>query len=357
MCFDISTNPLQRTSMTPVTESPTAPAVPTTMRAALCHRYGPPDTVTIEHVPTPVPKADQVLVAVRATTVSVGDARIRALRMPGGMRLLGRLAMGLRGPRSSILGTEISGDVVAVGSSVSTYRVGDSVFASTGMSMGGHAEYRALPSNGTLAARPATCTHEQAASLCFGGTTALEFLRRTKLRADDRLLVFGASGTVGLATLQLARIEGAHITAVCSAANHPLVTKYGADEAIDYITAGGLAGVAAQLVAAGREFDVIIDCVGELRWRQMRPLVAKGGRVGLVVAGLGAILAAPFRSIGSRSVSGSPIKVRTADLQTLAERVEQGQFEPVIDRVYRLEAHRYVDTGHKRGSVAITVTP
>jgi NADPH:quinone reductase-like Zn-dependent oxidoreductase len=322
------------------------------MRAAVYTRYGPPEVVRITDVPKPVPLPDEVLVRVHATTVTSADRRMRSLDMPRGFGLLSRAFVGVTGPRKRVLGTELSGVVEAVGDGVTGFSAGDPVLAFCGARMGCHAEYRCVPADGPIAAKPANLSHGEAASLSFGGTTALDFFRRGKLRAGERVLVNGASGGVGTAAVQLARYFGAEVTGICSAANAELVLSLGAARVIDYTVE--------DFPRNGETYDVIVDTVGNAPFSRSRGSLAEGGRLLMVLGSLGEILASPWAALtGSRRIVAGPAAERPEDVRFLAGLAASGAFRAVIDRDFPLErivdAHRYVDTGRKRGSVIVTL--
>jgi NADPH:quinone reductase-like Zn-dependent oxidoreductase len=322
------------------------------MRAAVYERYGPPEVVSIREVATPTPKEDEVLIRIRATTVSTGDWRARSLEMPPGFAPFGRLAFGLSRPRQPILGTELSGVVESVGSGVTTFTAGDEVFAFADASMGAHAEFRAIKAAGLVARKPANLSFEQAAALCFGGMTMLSYFRRGMLAAGERVLVNGASGTVGSAAVQLARHAGAEVTAVCSAANVELVRSLGAQHVIDY--------TATDFTANGKQYDIIVDAVGNAGYARVRRSLAPGGRLLVVLGGLGDLLRSPLtgRFSGHRVVAG-PAIARVEELHQLAAIATTGAFTPLIDQTLPferiVEAHRRVESGRKRGSVVLTI--
>jgi NADPH:quinone reductase-like Zn-dependent oxidoreductase len=320
------------------------------MKAAVYRRYGPPDVVRIEELPRPDPKANELLVKVRATTVSAGDARLRSAHVPPGFGVLMRLAFGIFGPRKPILGWEFAGDVAAVGPSVSRFATGDRVF---GVRMGSHAEFVLATETGT-APLPRTLTYEDAASLVFGGMTSLFYLRdKARIQLGERVLINGASGAVGTAAVQLAKHFGATVTGVCSAANAKLVTSLGAARVIDYATD--------DFSEAGDTYDIILDAVGNCPFSRCERALAPGGRLLLVVASLGEMLGGMLRpSRAGRKVLTGVGAPRVEDLMILAELAVSGAFKPVIDRTYALariaDAHAYVDTGHKKGNVVLTVS-
>ena len=322
------------------------------MKAIVCERYGPPEVLQMRELPAPVARANEVMIRVRATTVSSGDRRIRAFDIPAGMGPVVRLVLGVRGPRKQVLGTELSGDVVAIGKKVSRFSVGDRVFAFPGGAMGAYAEYRCLAETGAVAAIPDGLSYEEAAALSFGGCTALDFFLKAGLRAGEEVLIIGASGSVGTAAVQLARHTGARVTGVCSARNVELVRSLGADAVIDYTQE--------QIGADGRRYDLIMDSVGAQRAEGLLELLNPGGRLLLVAAGLREMLLTPTVSRrGGKRVIAGPATERPEYPQHLADLVRAGAYKAVIDRSFPLEeiadAHRYVDTGRKRGNVVITL--
>ncbi len=322
------------------------------MKAAVYERYGPPEVVSIREVPTPTPGPGEVLIKVLATTVSTGDWRARSLEMPPGFGPFGRLAFGITRPRQPILGTELSGVIEAIGDGVNTFGVGDEVFAFADVKMGSHAEFKCIAANGLLARKPKNLSFQQAAALSFGGMTMLNFFRRGALARGERVLVNGASGTVGSAAVQLARHLGAEVTAVCSSANVELVRAIGAHHVIDY--------TAADFTANGKTYDVIVDTVGNAAYSRVKRSLAKGGRLLVVLGGFGDLLLAPLagKTRGHRVIAG-PALARAEDFHRLAAIAAEGAFTPVIDHAYPFErivdAHHRVETGRKRGSVVVTM--
>lgn len=322
------------------------------MKAAMCKRYGGPEVISIREVPTPQPKPGEVLIRIVATTVSSGDARIRGARFPAGFALPARLALGLRGPRKPILGTECAGVIESVGDGVTRFRNGDEVFAFPGIGMGCHAEFRTMPENGAIAMKPAGFSFEEAAAISFGGTTALHFLRDVaKVKRGERVLINGASGAVGSAAVQLVKHFGADVTGVCSAVNAALVRSLGADSVIDYR--------AEDFTARGQRYDVIVDTVGNATFARCRASLAKGGRLLLLAGNLGDLLKGPLQSLTSGlKVAGGPAPERPQDIATLASLCEAGAFKPVVGEVMPFariaDAHALVDSGRKVGSVVLT---
>jgi NADPH:quinone reductase-like Zn-dependent oxidoreductase len=323
------------------------------MKAIVCHKYGPPEVLQLKELEKPRPKDSEVLIKVYSTTVTSGDSRVRSLRVPKGFALIMRLLLGISKPRQPVLGSELAGVVEAVGSNVTNFNQGDTVFAFSDMGMGCHAEYKCMPASGRVLRKPATLSFDEAAALSFGGVTALDYLRRANVRPGDQLLVNGASGCVGTAVVQLARHFGAEITGVCSEPNHALVTALGADHVIDYRTA--------DFTQNGKTYDVIVDAVGNLSFSRVKHALTDTGRLLLMVADLPDMLKALWTSIASQQkIIVGPASVRLEDLHFLASLAEKGQFRPVIDRCYPLDqcvdAHRYVDSGRKKGSVCLVLS-
>jgi NADPH:quinone reductase-like Zn-dependent oxidoreductase len=317
------------------------------MKAAVYTRYGAPNVVQVKEHEQPVPKSHQLLVKVHASCLNSADVRLRSLRMPLGFGFISRLIFGVRAPRRPILGVDLAGTVVAVGNGVSDFKPGDAIIALTGMAMGAHAEYVCLDSAGAIAHKPARLDFNQAAALVFGGTTALDFLLRGKLKAGESILINGAGGAVGCAALQLARHYGAHITAVCSADKRDLVIALGAHEVVDYRQQ--------DFTRSGQCYDLIMDTHGNAPWGKSRGALAPGGRLLAVCATLPQMLQALWHR---KQVIAGPCTERAEDLTELARLADAGVLVPVIDRIYLLaqiaEAHEYVESGHKQGSVVIT---
>lgn len=322
------------------------------MLAAVCTAYGGPEVVKVREARDPVPARGEVLVRIRATTVASGDARVRAARFPPGFSIPARLALGITRPRQQILGTELAGVIEGVGAGVTRYRPGDAVFAMVGAGFACHAELRTLPESGALAAMPTGLSFEEAAALSFGGTTALYFLRDVaRTQPGERVLVNGASGTVGLAAVQIARHLGAHVTGVCSAANTALVRSLGADEVIDY--------KATDFATTGQRWDVVFDAVGNASLARSKPALRPQGRLLMVVCGLHDLVLAPLRTRSSGiQVSGGSAPERPEDLACLKDLWEAKAFKAVIDSRFPLaqiaQAHARVDTNRKVGSVVVT---
>lgn len=305
------------------------------MKAVICERYGPPEVLRLTEIAKPAPKDHEVLVKVRATTVTVGDSRMRSFTVPRAQWLFARLYLGIRKPRRAILGMEIAGDIEAVGQSVTRFKPGDPVFASTfGVNFGGYTEYKCLPENGMLALKPASLTYEEAAAVVGGGMTALRCLKNADIKPGQKVLIYGASGAVGTNAVQIAKHHyGAVVTGVCSTANLELVKTLGAETVIDYTRE--------DFTRRGETYDVVFDAVAKFPPAQAKKAVKPGG---------------VYLNVHVDSGSGENVQ----ELLVLKDLLEAGKLKPVIDRCYPLEqiteAHRYVDQGHKKGNVAITLT-
>lgn len=322
------------------------------MRAAAYRRFGGPDVVRVETVRRPQPAAGELLIRVHASTVSAADHRARSRDIPAGLLLPSSLVLGFVRPRRPVLGMDAAGVVVAVGAGETRFAPGDEVVAMLGSRFGGHAEYAIVGPADAVAAKPRTMSFAAAAALVFGGITARAYLRQADIRPGMRVLVNGASGAVGTAAVQLARAQGAHVTAVCSSRNRELVASLGAERVIDYETS--------DFAAEPGSYDVIVDCVGNAPLARVRERLARHGSLLLVAADLTSVLRAPrqARREEIRIVTG-PGPSRSDDLDLVMTLARDGGIRPVIDRSFTLdqivEAHRLVDTGRKRGSVVVTV--
>jgi NADPH:quinone reductase-like Zn-dependent oxidoreductase len=292
-------------------------------------------------VEKPVPQSDEVLIKIHATTVHVGDTKIRGFRPGMGaldwlVKPFMRITVGFTGPRRKILGMELSGEVEAVGKDVTRFRKADQVFGATEMRFGAYAEYICLPEDWALAIKPTNMSHEEAATVPNGAITALKILRKANIQPGQKVLVYGASGSVGTFALQLAKVFGAVVTGGCSAANLAMVRSLGADEVIDYTTT--------DFTRNGERYDVIFDAAGKLSRSRVKDSLAQSGKY-----------------LNVLTDSGTSMKIDVADLLTLKDYIEAGKLRSVIDRRYSLEqiveAHRYVDQGHKKGNVVVTVLP
>jgi NADPH:quinone reductase-like Zn-dependent oxidoreductase len=324
------------------------------VRAVVYDRYGPPDVQRFEDVAKPVPMEDEVLVRVHATTVNLSDVHIREANRSYGraFSLLSRSISGLRRPRQRILGSEFAGEVDAVGSAVTEFAVGDRVFGTTGLRFGAHAEFMCVRQSARIAHMPAGLSFEEAAPICDGALNAWLCLKMADLRPGRTILIYGASGAIGTAAVQLAKHLGAAITAVCGTKNLELVRSLGADRVIDYMVE--------DFTKNGNTYDVILDAVGKHSFKRCRDSLKPGGIYLPTDGPINIILAAlPARKGAKRVVFQIPPRIPKQDVLFLKALVEAGEYRPVIDRRYPLddvvEATRYVETQQKVGNVVLTV--
>lgn len=302
------------------------------MKAVVATKFGTAAVLQLQQVEKPTPRANEILVKVHATTVSAGDIRMRSLNVPLLFWLPARLTLGFTKPKHPIYGMELSGEVEVVGQDVTRFRVGDPVFASTlAENFGGYAEYKCLPEDGLVLAKPHNMTYEEAAAVPIGGPTALRLLRKGNIQRGQKVLIYGASGSVGTYAVQLARHFGAEVTGVCSTANAEMVKSLGADRVIDYTKADFSTQV--------ERYDVVFDTVGKFPKSMVAKALTPNGR---------------YVTIAKLSTKQS-----AEELSVIKALIEAGEIRAVIDRRYPLEqiveAHRYVEAGHKRGNVVITV--
>ncbi|MGO5129149.1 NAD(P)-dependent alcohol dehydrogenase [Bacillus cereus] len=299
------------------------------MKAIICTKYGPPNVLQLQNVEKPKPKKNEVLVKIHATSVSTGDCRIRGFNSPLLFWIPMRIILGFRKPRKPILGVELSGEIEDIGTDVTQFKKGDQVFALTELNLGGYAEYTCVHKSGLIALKPTNVTYEEAAVIPFGGTSALHFLRKGQIKKGQRVLIYGASGSVGTAAIQLAKYFGATVTAICSSSNFDLVTTLGADNIIDYMKE--------DFTKQGEHYDIIFDAVGKYKKSLCTDALMPNGKY--------------------VSVNGMMAKVSKEDMNLLKQLAETEKLKPVIDRTYRLEeiaeAHIYVEKGHKKGNVSI----
>lgn len=326
------------------------------MKAIVYNEYGPADVLHLAEVAKPAPKDNEVLIKIHASTVTAGDCNARGFTfVPPGFGFLARLMFGLRRPKQPILGTELAGDIEAVGKAVTRFQKGDQVWGTLRERSGAYAEYICLPENARLVKKSVDLTFDEAASVPFGGTSALYFLRDVaKLQPGQKILIIGASGGTGVYAVQLAKYYGADVTGVCSTANLALVRSLGADKAVDYTKQ--------DFTQNGETYDVILDMVpGESAFARYRVSLKPNGLYLAGAGGLKAFAQMAWTSLtGGKKVIAGMAPDRREDLAFLNELLESGKIKPVIDRRYTLEqtaeAHRYVDSGRKRGSVVITIT-
>ena len=322
------------------------------MRAVVYSRFGPPDVLRLTEVPTPTPKHDEVLIRIHATTVTSAESGMRQ-----GRPLWGRAIIGFTRPRRSMrtLGIELAGEVAAVGRDVIRFRAGDQVYGFAGFNPGANADYLCLPAKASLATKPANITFAQAAAAVDGSTTSLYFLRdKARVLPGQRVLIIGASGSIGTYAVQLAKYLGAHVTGVCSTRNVALVTELGADAVVDYTRE--------DFTRSGQRYDVVFDTVGKSSFRACRAILAPHGCYVPTTGPLSMYLQAVWTSLrpGPKVKTGMSVQKNEA-LVFLRNLIESDQLRIIIDRVYPLEdiveAHRYVDQGRKRGNVVVTLVP
>ncbi len=324
------------------------------MKAVIYTEYGPPDVLQLRDIETPMPKDHEIRVKVVATTVTAGDRRLRSLTFPRWFRPVARVMFGLTKPRKHILGAELSGVVDAVGTNVTRFEVGDPVFGSTGYRFGAYAEYTCLPEKGLVALKPPNVSHEEAAAVPFAGLAAMHFLGKGRIRKGHEVMIYGASGGVGTLAVPIAKHLGAKVTGVCGASSFALVESLGADEVVDYEDDAYTKG--------NETYDVIFDAVGKTSFAKCKHMLRPGGVFVTVGVDPTLMVLTVWTSLfGDKKVVSGVATETLENLAFLQKLMDAGELRPVIDRVYPFddvaEAHRYVDRGHKRGNVVITVDP
>ena len=329
------------------------------MKAIVWTKYGPPDGLQLKEIEKPAPKDDEVLIKIHATTITAGDCEMRKLALPLGLSFPVRIYAGfLRPKRIPILGQELAGEVEAIGASVKSYKVGDQVFGTTGFGFGAYAEYICLPGEpnemqGALATKPTNMSYEEAAAVPTAGFEALHFLRKANIGPGKQVLIIGAGGSIGTFSVQLARHFGAEVTGVDSTEKLDMLRSIGANHVIDYTQE--------DYTNTGESYDLIIDVVGRSSVARRLKLLKPDGYYFLAYAGLSHILLGMWMSM----TSNKKLKIESSsqkkeDLDFLKELIEAEKLKSIIDRSYPLEgvaeAHQYVETGHKRGNIVISVT-
>ena len=318
------------------------------MKAVIYTKYGSPEVLHLKEVEKPTPKANEVLIRIYATSVTSGDVRMRKAD-PWFVRLM----LGLTRPKITILGVVLAGEIEAIGKDVTLFKEGDPVYGMTIKHFGAYAEYKCLPEDGILALKPVSLTYKEAAAMPFGDTTALHFLRKAKLKAGQKILIYGASGAVGTSAVQLSKYFGAEVTGVCSTANVAMVKSLGADKVIDYTKE--------DFSKNGEVFDIIFDTVGRSPFStSVKSLKKNGYYLRVVHMALSPVIRGLWISLTSgKKVIGGVANVKAENLVFLNNLIEAVQLKPVIDRTYPLEeiveAHQYVEQGHKKGNVVITI--
>jgi NADPH:quinone reductase-like Zn-dependent oxidoreductase len=324
------------------------------MKAIVHTKYGPPDELQLLEVEKPLPRDNEVLIKIHATTVTTTDCNARNFTfVPQSFMFFARIMFGFKKPKIKILGIDLAGEIEAVGKDVKLFKEGDHVFGSPGTKFGGHAEYSCVPENGALAIKPAEMSWEDAASISLAGNTALFFIRDlAKIRTGQKILIHGASGAIGTYAVQLAKYYGAEVTGVCSAANAEMVKSLGADKVIDYNKEDFSKG--------DERYDFVFNVVGKTTFSQSKGILKQKGIYLENMAELKDFLKMAWTSItGGKKIKGGVSTARAENLGFFIELIESGKLKPVIDRIYPLEkiaeAFRYVESGHKKGNVIIAI--
>ena len=322
------------------------------MKAIVCTKYGPPDVLQLKEVEKPTPKDNEILVKIKATTVTAGDIRVRSFTVPISFWLPARITLGFRHPKKAILGMELAGEVESVGKDVKLFKKGDQVFAASQAGFGAYAEYKCLPEDGPVSIKPYNITYQEAAAIPIGARTALYYLRKANIKSGQKVLVYGASGSVGTYAVQIAKFFGANVTGVCSTTNLELVKSLGADQVIDY--------TAEDFSTKGETYDVIFEAVNKSSFSGcMKSLKEDGTYLNTTIPLPG------IQMLWTKLISGKKLFLsqnspeNSEALNFLKELVESGKLKVVIDRSYEfeeiVEAHKYVEKGHKKGNVIITM--
>jgi len=322
------------------------------MKAVVCTKYGAPEVLKMVEIEKPTPKDNEVLIKIYATTVTVADCRVRGFVVPKSFWLPAKFALGFSKPKRPILGGELAGIVENVGKNVTKFKIGDKVFAFPGHFMGAYAEYKCMNENACIALKPENLSFEQAAALTFGGITALYFCQKANISKDEKVLVYGASGSVGTYAVQIAKYLGAKVTGVCSTENLELVKNIGADDVIDY--------TANEWISLNEKNDVVFDAVGKMDIEKVIEITKPHGQYIHTVA-------TPFDEIRLRrklskhqiKLIGGTYNANLEQINLIKKLAEEDFIKPVIDRIYSIdeivEAHKYVDTGKKKGNVVLKI--
>ena len=311
-----------------------------TMKAAICTKYGPPEVLKIAQYPKPVPREDEILIQICATSVTNSDLFIRSSKVALRVLIPFRLMIGIRKPRKAIIGEVFSGIVTQVGSKIRRFRVGDQVYGLTGFSLGAYAEYKCMKEvdskQGCVAIKPQNISFEEATSAAYGGLLAFQFLEPANIQPKQKVLIYGASGTSGTIALQLAKTRQAEVTGVCGPSHIPFIQALGADKTLDYTKDSEIGNL--------ETYDLVLDCVGKARSSPLKEACQKA------LTTKGKYL----------SIDDAALLLDSSRLDRIRELIERGQIKPINDRCYALdqiiEAHTYVERGHKQGNVAITVS-
>jgi len=322
------------------------------MKAVVYKKYGSPAVLELCELEKPTPKDNEILIKVHATTVTVADVRSRSFTVPPSFWLPARLTLGITGPKIKILGAELAGEVELIGTDVKQFKKGDRVFAATVGTFGAYAEYRCLPEDAVVSIKPSNINYEEAAAMPVGARTALHYLRKANLQLGQKVLVYGASGSVGTYAVQLAKYFGAEVTAVCSTKNLELMKSLGADKVIDYTVE--------DFSTQGETYDVIFVAVDKCSFSAcMKSLKKEGVYLNVTAPSPSVQMLWAKMTTGKKLILGENAPEKAEDLAFIKELTEAGKLKPVIDRNYPLEqiaaAHKYVDQGHKVGNVVITI--
>ena len=322
------------------------------MKAIKCIKYGHPEVLRFVNLDKPIPKDNEVLIKNYATTVTVADCRVRGFDVPTSFWLPAKFALGFSKPRQSILGSELSGVVEGIGKNVTKYKIGDEIFAFSGHKLGAYTEFRLLNENECIAIKPQNLSFEQSAALSFGGISALYFLRKANIKEGEKVLIYGASGSVGTYAVQIAKYFGAIVTGICSTENLELVKKLGADNVIDYTKT--------DLTDIPEKFDIVFDAVGKADISKSIRLIKVYGRYIHVVTTPSTEIKIRLKLLNTKiKLIGGSYTATVEQINFIRKLADEGMITPAIDRHYRFDeivsAHEYVDRGHKKGNVTIRI--